>query len=127
MSWSQGLDWEEGEPQQSLKQDILGIFRANPDRIVAISDLRSTLFPDVSMPSDLNAAGAQEEKEGVILTTAKIEILTEMLVDEGQVDKREFDVDFAEQISVNEEEYDQFADALDGDVDQEWSFYRLSR
>ena len=127
MSWGRGLDWDEGEPKQSLKQDILDIFEANPDTIIDVSELREALFPDVTYPSDVNTGLGQAEQQALTLATARIHTLVEILIDEGRVEKREFDVDMAERISQNEEEYEQVSDAFGEDVDDEMTLYKFSQ
>ena len=124
MGWAQGLDWEQGEPKQSLKQDILDIFEANPDTIIDISELRGILFPEVSYSSDDEA---DMENQALLLATARIHTLVEILVNESRVEKRVFEVDFAEQVSMNEDEYEEIAGALEGEVDTEMELYKLSQ
>lgn len=61
----------------------------------------------------------------IMRATSTIEILLEILVDEGKVEKRAFIVDQIDQITINDEEYEEVLEQWgDENVEDEQLFYR---
>lgn len=121
------MNWEEGRKKPSLKEDLLTFLRKNDDRAYPVVGLRGHLFPELSWPSDTTSEVGQIELMAIMQRTATIQALLEILVDEGKVEKRAFIVDQIDQVTINEEEYEEVLEQWgDENVEDEKLFYRAA-